>query len=43
MYRLYQKEKREIPPELQAWYDLRESKDELPDIRNTWMEVLNNA
>lgn len=43
MYRLYQKEKREIPPELQAWYDLRESKDELPDIRNTWMDVLNNA
>ena len=41
LYYSLRKEKIEIPLSLQAWFDLRESIEEFPDIRNTWTQVTN--
>ena len=42
LYKSYIKENKEIPTVLQEWFDLGKSAEELPEIRNTWMEVMNN-
>lgn len=42
LYKTYIKKNKEIPTVLQAWLDLGESNEEFPEIRNTWMKVMNH-
>ena len=43
LYESHIKKNKEIPTVLQAWLDLGESDEEFPEIRNTWMKVMNHG
>ena len=42
LYEADTKKNKEIPTVLQAWFDLGISVEEFPEIRNTWMRVMNH-